>query len=55
MVTKAVGEDKVDDITDEYKFVEGTMMERASVKKALLKAKNIAVKAVPKGSCGVLL
>jgi len=48
VVTKAVGEDKADDITDEYKFVEGSMMERASVKKALLKSKNIAVKAVPK-------
>lgn len=49
-MSKAVGKDTVEDITDEYKFSEGSILERASVRNALLKSHNVAVKAVPKGN-----
>ena len=47
--TKAVGYYARNDITDEYKFPEGSILERASVKNALLKSKNPAAKITKKG------
>lgn len=47
--TKAVGYYARNDITDEYKFREGSILERASVKNALLKSKNPAAKITKKG------
>ena len=49
LVTKAVGKDAADEITDEYKFPEGSILERASVRNAMLKSRNVAIKAVTKG------
>ena len=46
--TKAVGKSMRNDITHEYKFAEKSTLERASVRKAMGKAGNIAVTSTPK-------
>ena len=53
--TKAVGYYARNDITDEYKFREGSILERASVKNALLKSKNPAAKITKKGIFACLI
>lgn len=47
--TKAVGKKERHDITGEYKFEEGSVLERASVRNALLKRSNVAVRPARKG------
>ena len=46
--TKAVGKSTREDITREYKFAENSALERASVRKAMGKAGNVAVISTPK-------
>ena len=46
--TKAVGMDRREDITKCYKFAEKSALERASVRKAMGKAGNVAVTSTPK-------
>jgi len=46
--TKAVGMDRREDITKCYKFAEKSAVERASVRKAMGKAGNVAVTSTPK-------
>ena len=46
--TKAVGIDRREDITKCYKFAEKSALERASVRKAMGKAGNVAVTSTPK-------
>lgn len=47
--TKALGSFTRQDLTNDYKYAEGSILERAAVKNALLKVKNPAIKEVKKG------
>jgi len=46
--TKAVGSQEEHEITEDYKFREGSVLERASVKNALIKSKNPAARSTRK-------
>lgn len=47
--TKAVGSEERHDVTNDYKFAEGSVLEKGAVRSALLLAKNEAVKVTRKG------